>query len=121
MLLEPQHRNFTASQLPSCGHSRRGSGFLMLIKSRERSYPAPAPSVRRECRFRIAGIAIAILAILLCSSRCFGQSTFGSIRGTVQDVSGAAIPDAQVTLHSVDESTDRVVKTDATGSYTWRM
>jgi Carboxypeptidase regulatory-like domain/TonB dependent receptor len=68
-------------------------------------------------RFCIAGIAIAILAVLLCSSMCFGQSTFGSIRGTVQDASGAAISDAQVTLHSVDENIDQVTKTDATGSF----
>ena len=67
--------------------------------------------------YRIAGIAIAILAVLLCPIRCFGQSTFGGIRGTVQDGSGAAIPDAQVTLHSVDENTDHVTKTDASGSF----
>jgi hypothetical protein len=69
-------------------------------------------------RFGIPRIAIAILTILLCSGRCFGQSTFGSIRGTVQDVPGAVIPDAQVTLHSIDENTDKVVKTDTTGGYT---
>src|ERR1700733_3679950 len=68
-------------------------------------------------RLRISGIAISVRAVLLCSSRCFGQSTFGGIRGTVQDASGAAIPDAQVTLHSVDENTDQVTKTDATGSF----
>jgi hypothetical protein len=45
------------------------------------------------------------------------QSTFGSIRGTAQDTADAAIPDTQITLHSLDENTDRVVKTDATGSY----
>ena len=68
--------------------------------------------------FRTAGIVIAILTVLLCSSKCFGQSTFGSIRGTVQDISNAAVPDAKVTLHSVDENTDRVVMTDAAGAYT---
>jgi hypothetical protein len=45
------------------------------------------------------------------------QSTFGSIRGTAQDASGAVIPDAQVTLHSIDENTDRVAVTDDAGSY----
>jgi hypothetical protein len=45
------------------------------------------------------------------------QSTFGSIRGSVQDSSGAAIPDSRLTLHSIDENTDRVVKTDAAGDY----
>ena len=45
------------------------------------------------------------------------QSTFGSIRGTAEDASGAAIPGAQVTLHSTDENTDRTVITDGAGNY----
>ena len=63
--------------------------------------------------------ALVILVSLLCLSsyRLEAQSTFGSIRGTVQDDTGASIPDTQITLHSVDENTDRVVKTDATGNY----
>ncbi|HEY2470189.1 MAG TPA: carboxypeptidase-like regulatory domain-containing protein, partial [Terracidiphilus sp.] len=68
-------------------------------------------------RFGIAGIAIAILVLLLCASRCFGQSTFGSIRGTVQDASGAVIPGAQVALHNLDENTDRTVTSDDSGNY----
>jgi hypothetical protein len=56
--------------------------------------------------------------IFMGASSLRAQSTFGSIRGTAQDVSGAAIPDTQVTLHSVDENTDQVVKTDASGNYT---
>jgi hypothetical protein len=69
-------------------------------------------------RFRTAGIVIVILGGLLCAGRSFGQSTFGSIRGTVQDDSGAAIPSAQVTLHSADENVDQVTTTDATGNFT---
>ncbi|MGD0444855.1 MAG: TonB-dependent receptor [Edaphobacter sp.] len=49
--------------------------------------------------------------------RLEAQSTFGSIRGIVQDSTGASIPDAEITLHNVDENTDRKVKADATGSY----
>jgi Carboxypeptidase regulatory-like domain len=62
---------------------------------------------------------LAVLFALLCvsSSRLEAQSTFGSIRGTVQDISGATIPDTQITLHSIDENTDRTVTSDATGSY----
>ncbi len=61
----------------------------------------------------------AVLFALLCvsSSRLEAQSTFGSIRGTVQDSSGASIPDTQITLHSIDENTDRTVTSDATGTY----
>ena len=45
------------------------------------------------------------------------QSTFGSIRGTVQDASGAVIPGSQVTIHSLDEDTDRQVTTGDSGDF----
>src|ERR1700750_206373 len=63
--------------------------------------------------------ALAVLFALLCvsNSRLEAQSTFGSIRGTVQDISGASIPDTRITLHSIDENTDRTVMSDATGTY----
>ncbi|WP_150110680.1 carboxypeptidase-like regulatory domain-containing protein [Granulicella mallensis] len=46
-----------------------------------------------------------------------GQSTFGSVRGTVQDATGAAIPNTQIVLHSTDENTDRSIETDASGDF----
>jgi hypothetical protein len=46
-----------------------------------------------------------------------GQSTFGSIRGTVQDASGAVIPSALVTVHSIDENFDRKVTTNDSGDF----
>jgi hypothetical protein len=66
-------------------------------------------SATRICAVLLLAVAVPALS--------HAQSTFGSIQGTVQDASGAAIPDAQVTLHSVDENTDRTVITDGTGSY----
>ena len=54
---------------------------------------------------------------LMSGSGAIAQSTFGSIRGSSQDASGAAIPGVQITLHNVDENTDRTVKTDAAGNY----
>ena len=47
----------------------------------------------------------------------FGQSTFGSVRGIVQDKSAAVIGDAKVVLHSTDENSDRMVDADATGGF----
>jgi carboxypeptidase family protein len=84
-------------------------------KSSELSLLHPSQTVRQRY---LAG-AFAVLFAMLCvsSSRLEAQSTFGSIRGTVQDSSGAAIPDTQITLHSIDENTDRTVMSDATGSY----
>lgn len=61
--------------------------------------------------------ALLLFFVVLASRPAPGQSTFGSIRGTVQDVSGAAIPDAKVTLHSTDENTDRTVSSDSSGVY----
>jgi hypothetical protein len=57
------------------------------------------------------------LLLLLGLGAAPAQSTFGSIRGNAQDTSGAAIPDAEITLHSVDQNTDRQAKADATGNY----
>ncbi len=69
-----------------------------------------------------AAWCVAVLAILvagfLVPGSAFAQSTFGSVRGVAQDDSGAILPDTQVTLHSLDENTERKVTTDADGSFT---
>src|ERR1700733_14488833 len=59
----------------------------------------------------------ALLLVIVFAASSYGQSTFGSIRGTAQDSSGAALPDTQITLHSIDVNTDRIVKADAAGNY----
>jgi hypothetical protein len=64
-----------------------------------------------------------VIPLMLCclffgsAYSALGQSTFGSVRGTVQDATGAAISDAQVVLHSDDENTDRTVSADAAGNF----
>jgi Carboxypeptidase regulatory-like domain len=45
------------------------------------------------------------------------QSTAGSIRGVMQDKTGAVVPGASITLHSNDENTDRSVEADASGAF----
>jgi hypothetical protein len=47
----------------------------------------------------------------------YAQSTFGSIIGTVQDASGAAIPGVSVQVKNLDDSTSRATLTDAAGGY----
>jgi hypothetical protein len=74
------------------------------------------PRAVRQCR--LAGVLVVLFGLLFMGNcRLTAQSTFGSIRGTAQDASGAAIPDTQITLHSIDQNTDRVTKTSATGDY----
>jgi hypothetical protein len=57
-------------------------------------------------------------ALLLSSlAQMRAQSTFGSIRGTVQDTSGAMIPGAVVTIHSLDENFDRQTMASDAGEF----
>ncbi len=56
---------------------------------------------------------------LCCYARfaALGQSTFGSIRGTVQDAQGAVIPGATIVAHSLDENADRQTTSGSAGEY----
>jgi hypothetical protein len=71
--------------------------------------------------FRSINSAIAapllLLIVFAIASVARAQSTFGSVRGTVQDSTGAGIPGTQLTLHSIDENTDRTVSSDPSGDF----
>src|SRR5215470_19857686 len=66
-------------------------------------------------RSTILGIATMILASLL--PELGAQSTFGSIRGTARDESGAAVPQASMKLHNIDENTNLATLCDGSGNY----
>jgi hypothetical protein len=70
---------------------------------------------------RLCASATRICAVLLLAlavpALSHAQSTFGSIRGVVQDRTGAVVPGASITLHSNDENTDRTVEADASGAF----
>ena len=63
-------------------------------------------------------LGVLVLVALMLIGRGFGQSTFGSVRGMAQDNTGATLPDTELTLHSVGENTDRVLKSDGEGNFT---
>jgi Carboxypeptidase regulatory-like domain len=92
-------------------------GEAAVSRERDREHSLSLrPRAIRQCR--LVGALVVLFGLLFMSSpRLTAQSTFGSIRGTAQDTSGAAIPDTQITLHSIDQNTDRAVKTNATGDY----
>ena len=59
-----------------------------------------------------------LIAVLGCGAgAAFGQSTFGSILGTVNDQSGAAVKDCKVTVRNKGTSAQRAALTDPEGSY----
>lgn len=96
--------------------------FMLLAQAATRKAAARAEKSKRPGGKLRAGIAFGAWALVLAlivlgPTPVRAQSTFGSIRGNVQDPSGAAIPGAQVTLHSIDENTDRSVTSDDTGNY----
>jgi Carboxypeptidase regulatory-like domain len=55
--------------------------------------------------------------LALCVVAAFGQSTFGSIRGTIQDGSGAVVPGASITAHSLDDNSERQVTSGSAGEF----
>lgn len=60
------------------------------------------------------------LTTVLCALVAFqahAQSTFGDLRGTTRDPSGLPLANATVTVHSVDENTDRTVASGEDGTF----
>ncbi len=67
-----------------------------------------------------SALALVVSFLMLSVTRpALGQSTFGSLRGTVQDSTGAAIPGTRIVLHSTDENSDRTIDSDITGDFTF--
>ena len=62
-------------------------------------------------------VIVLVLVAILCVAPAGGQSTFGSVRGITIDQSGSPVPGAQVTLHSIDESTDASAVSDTDGNF----
>jgi len=60
-------------------------------------------------------LVTAVIAVLPSGLRA--QSTFGSMRGSVLDQTGAGLPAAQIALHSVDENTNALAISDEGGSF----
>jgi len=66
-----------------------------------------------QAKIRSLGL---VLAAGLYSFSTFGQST-GAIQGTVTDVSGAAVPNAAVTVTDPAHGVNRTLNTNSSGLY----
>lgn len=60
---------------------------------------------------------LAVLLLLMCSGALHAQVTSGSISGTVQDESGAAVPSASVTVSDPDTGVVRHLVTSPDGAF----
>ncbi|HLY15849.1 MAG TPA: carboxypeptidase regulatory-like domain-containing protein [Bryobacteraceae bacterium] len=73
----------------------------------------------RLSKLRVTLLRFGLLATLLvfCAASVFGQAETSQITGTVYDPSGAAIPNATITVKSVDTGTVRELTTSTNGTY----
>jgi len=70
--------------------------------------------------FRSCGkLAISLSLVILCSALGFGQSTYGSVTGSVTDPSGAAVDGATVTLTNTGTSEKHTQTTSDQGTYSF--
>ena len=88
---------------------------LSFLKTQKPPVSESTPS-HMSPGIRVA-IVVTIMLFVLNTWTAHAQSTFGSIRGTVTDISGAVIEGATVKLHSLDESADRETTTNASGDF----
>ncbi len=66
-----------------------------------------------------AALSVFVLALcLLSAGRAHAQVSGATVSGTVTDPSGAAVPNAQITITDVGKQTSRTVTTDSDGFYT---
>src|SRR6266852_9597775 len=69
-------------------------------------------------KFKSFAIAFAIAVIAVClATPGLGQTVFGTILGTVTDVSGAVVPNVVITVTNQGENVSRDVRSDAQGNY----
>jgi Carboxypeptidase regulatory-like domain len=64
-----------------------------------------------------ATLLILCIAMALTLPRALAQAIFGSVNGVVTDPTGAAVPNASITITDTDKGTTRVVTTSDSGTY----
>jgi Carboxypeptidase regulatory-like domain len=63
-----------------------------------------------------AAIAVAVLT-LVATSLAFGQAVSGNISGTIQDASGAVLPNVSITITDLDRGTVYRTQSNQNGNY----
>ena len=72
---------------------------------------SPASGRKRRCCFVLAAV------MLLAAGSVMGQAVFGNIAGTIQDASGAAVANANVTITDLGRGTVYTVQSGSEGNY----
>ena len=69
-----------------------------------------------DAGWRLPFLLLSVL-LALVPLHSFAQAIFGSVNGLVTDQSGAAVPNASITITDTDKGTTRVVVSSASGDY----
>jgi len=70
----------------------------------------------KKCKLFVG--AICALLVLFFAPKARGQAAYGTIIGTVQDPSGAAVPNATITVTDIGKGASRSTATNESGYYT---
>ena len=68
-------------------------------------------------RSKLSLLLLSLFFVSALSMEARAQAVYGSVSGTVTDAQGAVIPDATVTITSVERSTSDMVRTNDSGLY----
>jgi hypothetical protein len=72
----------------------------------------------RDDRFDIHTVLMVMVCLLVTATSILAQSDTSSMSGTVTDVSGALVPNAQITIHNNATLADRTITSNENGAFT---
>jgi hypothetical protein len=72
----------------------------------------------RDDRFNIRTVLMVMVCLLVTATSILAQSDTSSMSGTVTDVSGALVPNAQITIHNNATLADRTITSNENGAFT---
>jgi hypothetical protein len=104
------------SETSRCRLSRGDGGGHATWKTAASRFLSSAQRLAADATTSLSWCGMVVI-LTFASSLTYAQTTFGSIVGTVTDASGAAVPQAQVTLTNIDTSAKRTTITGAAGLY----
>lgn len=70
-----------------------------------------------KAAFCVRSVILVILSVVFTGTSLLGQTTTGRILGTVTDPTGAAVPNASVTVTDVQRGVSRSLQTDESGTF----
>src|ERR1700744_6313849 len=85
-----------------------------LSPTNDLRHSTQAPEKLRTRSIRVWGLAV---ILLLGQHAVIGQTSTGTINGTITDPAGAAIPNANVTVISVQTGIQQKTQSNASGNY----